>query len=232
MRYLTIAARRKHNKIPFRKELIQCSLLSELQPCDIILYRFKGKKDFMGGAIAHFTNSPYSHAEIHLYDGYTVSAESIGVIYKDILAQRSKIDVFRFNAELTREQKHIILSKAHQSVFKPYHFINLFWFPFVSNKKAAEWSKNNAFMCSEVVSWCYREAGIDLNPDQPEAIEAPADLGMCDLLDYVGTYYVPKGRLYDVAMSNLRFSDENVGRVSYIVGELMKAFSKRDELYY
>lgn len=230
MNLFTMAARKKASTIPIREQPIENELLWALQRADLLVYRFGGEKDFLGGTIAHFTNSPYSHSEVHLYDGYTVSASAIGVIYRDIFSEPSRVDIFRYTS-LTREQRLIIEAKAQQSVFRPYHYLNLIAFPFISDAKAAEWSKNHAYICSEVCGWCYKEAGIDYVPTTWEAAEAPADIANSPVLTYFGTYDTETGKNVSIGARGKCFEDEQYSKASVNVSNILKAFSKKDETY-
>jgi hypothetical protein len=179
---------------PFRKECIlqipykvEDKLTQVLKPGDILLYRAHGHQ-LLGNLISTFTDSPYSHAEVYVGDGWSVDAAAIGVtlsmgMHKEI------VDVFRLKGGLTDHQRRIVVGKAYQSLARPYDYFLLFAFPFFTRKMAARRAANGAFMCSENVAWCYHEAGIDLGgKGTPVAMEAPADLGASKLLDWLGFY--------------------------------------------
>lgn len=217
------------NKIPKREKDFDHPLLKILKPCDVIVKRFSGEKDFMGSIIAHYTSSPYSHAEIHLYDGIVVSAEATGVLYVDSLKRKNaKIDIFRY-LKLTREERLIITAKAHQSVFKPYHYANLLYYPFMTDKQAAKWSKNEAYICSENVAWCYKEAGIDLVPESPEAAEDPSDLANSKVLKYFGTYDVETGKIISMEAKNKLLVDQKYNKHAKKVSAIIKFLSELDK---
>ena len=220
----------RHKRIFPQRPMPDNPLSRALEGSDILVYRFSGPKSFLGGVIACFTNSPYSHAEIHVSDGVSVSAEATGVGYKDIFAKENYVDLFRLKEGLSREARLIIAAKAHQSVFKPYHYANLFLFPFLSKKRAAKWAKNDAFICSEVTSWCYLEAGYDLAEGKPEAMEAPADIARSPLLDYEGTYNTKTGKFVEAEARKL-MPHQKFGWLSKLVCGWMKALSERDENY-
>lgn len=206
-------------------------LTKELKPCDIFLYRL-GKGNFLGGVISHMTSSPYTHAEIHMHEGYSISAAAVGMTYYDTYRGNVKgsnvVDVFKLNRELTREERLIIEAKASQSLLKPYDYINLIGFHFLSGKLAAKKAGNDAYICSEHVAWVYKNAGIDLIVAKPESIEAPADIGMSGVLNYVGTF--SKGMKLKGNWRN-EFIDEEPSWWSKFVSKLMGLFSKRDEYY-
>lgn len=223
-------------------DVAECDLSRDLMPGDIILYRFGGPNDFTGGAISHMTSSPYSHAEIHVKDGYDVSATSHGVGFVDLMKYNligkkpvigsgeypATIDIFRAPNGLSREKRLIIESKIYKSILMPYDYFNLFALPFLKTKKAIEMAGNNAYICSEHVAWCYSNAGIDLVKDKPESIEAPADIGLSDQIEYIGTYR--RGVKLDTNFAN-EFIDENYSDLQKLVSKFIGLFSEKDEFY-
>jgi len=218
----------KCNKVfPKRNSIVKNDLTETLKPMDVILYRWGGKKDFIGGVLSYFTSSPYSHTGLHLKNSYSIEALSCGVGYRDISKYKGTIDVFR-PLSLTREMRLIMFAKAAQSILEPYDYINLVFFPFMSVKEAVKFSGNHAFICSELISWIYKEAGVDLVKDRPEAIEAPADLGHSPFLNYIGSFRNTKRMKENFANKTI---DKKVSELSKFVANFLKKFSLRDEYY-
>ncbi len=213
-------------------EVPECDLVKDLKPGDIVLCRFAGPKDFTGGVITHITSSPYSHAEIHIKDGYDISAGSHGVGFIDLLkrnlVKKHNIDIFRVPGGLSRQKRLIIEAKAYQTVLMPYDYFNLVGFPYFKNKEAVAKSGNEAYICSEHVAWCYYNANIDLIKDRPESIEAPADLGRSDQLEYIGTYV--EGMKTETNFAN-EFMGEEWSMLQKLVSKFMGLFTKKDEFY-
>lgn len=215
-------------------EVPDCDLMRDLQNGDIILYRFGGPKDFTGGVITHITSSPYSHAELHIKDGYDISAGSHGVGFVDLLKfnvfdeKKFNVDIFRVPGGLPREKRLVIEAKAYQTVLMPYDYFNLAGFPYTKSEKAVAMSGNEAYICSEHVAWCYANAGIDLIKDRPEAIEAPADIGRSDQLEYVGTYV--DGKKVEANFAN-EFMGEEWSMLQELSSRFMGLFTKVDEFY-
>lgn len=212
-----------------------------LEPGDIILCRFGGKKDFTGGVICEMTSSPYSHAEVHIRDGYDISAGTHGVTFIDgykrnVFGRKGVIgkthfggmDIVRLKGGLTREQRLIIQAKLMQALLLPYDYINLFCFAFLKNKSAIRRAGNDAYVCSELVSWAYKNADIDLIKSRPESIEAPCDIGRSDVLDYIGTFV--KGEKVDGNYRN-EFMNLEYSVLSKMVSNFMGLFTRRDEFY-
>ena len=161
------------------------ALTDVLEKGDIILHR--SGSSFIGSLISVFTDSPYSHAEIYIGDGWCVSAEAKGISFSDSL-NKGFIDIMRLKEGLTRHQRGIVLEKAYQSLAKPYDYLLLVGFPFIGPKSAAQRAGKVAYICSELTAWCYKEAGIDLIPGLPEEIESPADIGKSDKLEFKGSW--------------------------------------------
>ena len=213
-------------------EVPECDLMRDLKSGDIILYRFGGPGDFTGGVITHITSSPYSHAELHIKDGYDISAGSHGVGFVDLLkenvAGKYNVDIFRVPGGLSRQKRLIIEAKAYQTVLMPYDYFNLAGFPYLKDEKAVARSGNEAYICSEHVAWCYYNANIDLIKNKPEAIEAPADLGRSDQLEYIGTYV--EGMKTEANFAN-EFMGEEWSMLQQLVSKFMGLFTKKDEFY-
>lgn len=215
-------------------------LLEDAKEQDIVLYRMH-PKSLTSGIISHFTSSPYSHAEIYQFDGYTISADGNGITFKDLYKATvygakppigplvaQNVDIFRLKGGLTREQRLIIQAKALQSLAKPYDYSSLLNFPYLRGEKALKRSADDAYICSEHVAWCYKNAGIDIIKDRPEAIEAPADIGLSDVLEYVGTYV--RGKRIKGSHRN-KFYEQEYSFLQKLIGGAMKLFSKKDEFY-
>jgi hypothetical protein len=210
---------------------LNTDLMQTIQPCDLVLYRFTGASDFVGGITAHCTMSPYSHAELHMFDGYNIEAGVGGVGYSDLyykaVIQTNHVDIFRLNRPLTREERLAIQSKAYQSIAKPYSYQGILFFPFLSNKAAVQYAGNKAFICSQLLNWCYENANIEFVVGK--ALEAPADLGRSTILDYMGTFI--NGKKQDGNYRNQFMSDEIFGFATKIADGLIDKFSVKDEFY-
>jgi len=200
-----------------------------LQQGDVILVRAGGEKKpaWTTGVITEFTSSPYTHSEVHLIDGYDVSAGGTGVTYVDIHEYENYVDVLRLKESLTREERLIIFAKAAQSVLKPYAYANLVFFPTMTKKAAIRKSGNNAYMCSELVAWMYEEAGRPLIGSKPTAITAPADIGYSKALQYIGTFH--HGKKIEAEL-NVYLPGDNLKKGDRMAN-FLKKISTRDEFY-
>ena len=222
---------------PFKRQCIlripygiEDALTAALQPGDVILYRAHGHQ-LLGNLIATFTDSPYSHAEVYVGQGWCVDAAGIGLtlskgMHADI------VDVFRLKGGLGAEQRRIIVGKAFQSLAMPYDYVLLFGFPFFTSKMAARRAANGAFICSENVAWCYAEAGIDLSGrGSPTAMSAPADIGCSALLEWRGFW----DRARPVADGKRNEWHPLQGRANWLSRLMIRLFANplscRDEYY-
>ena len=205
-------------------------LTAILQKGDIILYRGE-YRSFTSALIMEFTRSPYSHAEIYVGDGWSISAERYGISLEDH-CNSGFIDIMRSKGGLSREQRGIVLEKAYQSLAKPYEYIGLIGFPFGGENAAARRSANQAYICSEVTAWCYKEAGIDLIADKPEAIEAPADLAKSPKLQWLGAW---RGAKPFPAAEHNKFHklqlNKKAGFAKWLVKNVADLLSEKDEYY-
>jgi hypothetical protein len=180
---------------PFRKKCITrmpykiVSPLTEvLLPGDIILYRAWGYQ-IMGGLITDFTKSPYSHAEIYTGDGWSIEAGARGVSFNNAF-HTNIVDILRWKSGLSNDQRRVIIGKAYQSLAKPYEYLLLLGFPFISRKAAIQRAANQAFVCSEIVAWCYGEAGLKVCENmKPTSVRAPADFGLSKNFEWIGFYH-------------------------------------------
>ena len=224
---------------PFRKrcklriepnEYHNNELTAFLEKGDVLLYRGE-YASFTSALIMEFTRSPYSHVEVYMGDGWTVSAEAYGLTFQDH-CNNAFIDIMRLKSGLTRQQRGIVMESAYRSLAKPYEYLGLIGFPFGGEKAAVRRSSNEAYICSEVVAWCYKEAGIDLVEDRPEAIEAPADIAHSDLLGWLGSWRkgrpFPESEIHKFHSSQL---NKKAGFARWLVENVADLLSERDETY-
>lgn len=160
--------------------------LNELMPGDVLLYR-TSRKALLPTLIMKFTKSPYSHAEIYVGDGWSVSAEWYGITYKNLVGKgRVFVDVLRHNG--VGVPTAVVAEYARRSVGAPYDYFHLLSFPWLTRLGAILRSADKAFICSEHVGWCYKKAGIMLRPSV-SALLAPVDIAYSKKLDYMFSIY-------------------------------------------
>jgi hypothetical protein len=222
---------------PFRRRcilriphLVNDDLTAVLQPGDVILYRAHGHQ-LLGNLISTFTDSPYSHAEVYVGDGWCVDASAYGLTLSKGMHD-DLVDVLRLKGGLPEAQRRIVVGKAYQSLARPYDYFLLLGFPFFTRSMAARRAANGAYICSENVAWCYAEAGIDLSgKGDPVELEAPADLGCSRKLAWLGFW--DRGRsVTDARRSEWHPLQGRPNLVSRLLIRLLAdPFSCRDEYY-
>jgi len=216
------------NKFKPRSQEPDNDLSAILQDGDIILDRLGNKTKITAKIITFFTQSPYNHTEVHLKDGYMISASEYGVTYADVY-ERKLLDVFRLKGGLTREQRLVIFAKAAQSVLKPYDYAHLVLFPFMNKKLATKKAGNDAYICSELVAWLYQQINVNLMTDgRLTSMAAPADIGNATPIEYIGTFN--KG--WEVIAKPNEFSKfDNQDEAGKGLTNFLKLLSTNDEFY-
>ena len=203
-------------------------LENALVPGDVTLFRVFDKKDFLGNVITHITDSPYSHAEMHLEHGYAISADAGGIGYVDLLHQTSHLDLFRLNRPILDEEMEILKAKAASVLNFPYNYFNLLNFDYISQEDAIKLSGGKSFICSQLVSWLFQQIQVQLVVGAPTALQAPADLGRSSILNYVGTFVYGQRVEGDWRNKPLEFHEN---QFADFIANFMDLFSKKDEFY-
>ena len=148
------------------------------QPGDFGVVKTNG---IIGRLIRIGTSSRWNHAFIYTGEGVIVEANPTGVAISP--SNRYSNIAWNHHEVLTQEQRDSIVEAALKEVGKPYAFLDIavlffriiglrFIRPNVFWKKLA---LQNGWFCSELVSHCYRVAGIDLLNKQDDLV-TPGDL--------------------------------------------------------
>jgi cell wall-associated NlpC family hydrolase len=211
---------------------IESPLTDILQKGDVILYRAKGNQ-LLGGLECDVTDSPYSHCEIYTGDGWSIEAGAYGVTFGNGFHDYTGVDILRWKKGLSDEQRTQLVGMAYRQLAKPYEYIELFAFPYLSRKAAIKRAANKAFICSELVAWCYTEIGLNPNDNKnPTSIQAPADFGFSDNFNWLGCY--SQGQKVEGVKRN-QWSDAVSGKPNwfskFLVWMLVEPFSKREDYY-
>ena len=127
------------------------------------------------------TRSRDNHAFVYVGQGYILEATpKRGVVlspvtnYKDIVWNRHE--------ELTDAQRKIIVDTADSRIGSPYFFKSFIVIGFrilginLPKFLTGDLSKDKGLICSELVSVCYRAAGIVMDNTKPDYFVTPADL--------------------------------------------------------
>jgi hypothetical protein len=203
-------------------------LMRVAQPFDVALYRVHHKEDFLGNIICHITDSPYEHAVMVIPEGYVVSADAGGIGYDDLYFGDNIIDLFRLNRSMTQDEQNTLLVRVKEAIGKPYDYWNLLDFPYLTQEQALQMSGGTSFICSELVAWIFEGIGVEFVKDKTIAKEAPADLGLSDILEYMGTF--DHGKRVDGNWRNRFIGDYN-NILSDFVADFMDLFSKVNQFY-
>lgn len=139
-----------------------------------------------GWVIRHGTASRYGHAVVAVTG--TNSKGGVSIVEADPDGARARevpvTDYVWSNLPLTEHQRSTIVGKAVACVGLPYDWQAILGF--VIRVWKAKWSTgsddhaDDKLICSELVAWCYREAGIDLGQGT-----APGDVSPGDLADWL-----------------------------------------------
>jgi len=208
--------------------LLNLDIARDSQTFDIALFRVHSKEDFLGNIISHITSSPYSHAALLLGAGYLISADAGGIGYDDLYFGDNVIDLFRLNRLLTPDEQAILQAKGKEALGRPYNYWNLLDFPYLSEAQAMQFAGGTSFICSELVAWMFKAIGVQFIANKEIAREAPADIGMSDILNYIGTY--DHGKKLEGNFRN-QFLGNYQNDLATFVANFMELFSQVDEYY-
>lgn len=200
----------------------------DAQPFDVVLYRVHHKEDFVGNIVSHITSSPYSHSATLLGGGYVIAADAGGIGYDDLYFGDNVIDLLRLNRVLTLDEQAVLQVKAKEALGRPYNYWNLLDFPYLTEQQAMQFAGGTSFTCSELAAWMFKAISIEFVVNKEIAKEAPADLGLSDILNYIGTY--DHGKKLEGNFRNQFIGDyQNV--LSTFVADFMGLFTKVDDYY-
>jgi hypothetical protein len=136
---------------------------------------------FFGWLIRLGTMSRWNHSIVYIGNGQAVSADPTGVKINNI----SDYSVVAWNRheELTEDQREQIHKNALETVGSDYSFFTITLLVFrilglkvFSNIKFfRDLGKKDGYICSELVSECYRKAGVPLF-SKDDSLVVPGDL--------------------------------------------------------
>lgn len=213
-----------------------------LQKGDVLLYR-GAKNDIVAAGICLFTDSPYSHAEIYVRDGWSIGALEDGISYDDAVgagkavgsSDTAWIDVFRYRGGLTTAQQDALIGDDQAQLGKPYGILpGIIEFPFPQSWEFVPKSSYRAFGCSMLVSFCYGKIGLPL-ATTPAPLQSPADVGHSPRLQYICSVYGGTLRMDKAQFVNRDDPEVQAGRwnwlAQFIVGRIIDPLSSRTEFY-
>jgi hypothetical protein len=175
------------------------ALRDRLQDGDLILCTGNGP---MSRLIRWFTKSRFSHAAVVLHwHGRVLVAEASGahgvrvwLLSACVKKYSGRVSLFQPTPEARARLDLERLRKATMNYLGTgYRTMGLFqlgWHLLWARKRALEdphrRPPKREFICSELVSACYRSAGVDLVPGVPDGYTTPADIEHSSFLVRVG----------------------------------------------
>lgn len=201
-----------------------------MKKCDVVVIRELNPFFMILAAfIMNFTKTPYAHAEMYMGDGWNISSDGAGVNFNDWINKKGRaFDVFRME-DLTSDQIKIIEGGAYKQIGKPFDYTGMLTLPWANFmvKKAAK----KIYFCSELVSFLYKQAGIDLLEGIDEAIQAPGILVKSPKLKYVATFKDGK-MVHDTRPFEMAIWQRKPGKISkFIIEKIIDPSSSIDEVY-
>lgn len=138
-------------------------------------------KGWLGFIIRVGTVSRWNHAFIYIGDGKIVEANPTGVEIQPIRYERV---AWNNHEELTDEQRSKIVELALDQVGRGYSFLTIalivlriLGIKILANSKfLLKAAEKDGYICSELVSEVYFNAGINLLPQKPDYTTVPGDL--------------------------------------------------------
>ena len=127
------------------------------------------------------TVSRWNHAFVYIGDGKIVEANPKGV---EVSSLRYPSVAWNNHEELTDEQREAIVSCSLTHVGRGYSFLTIaliilriLGMKILANSKfLLKAAEKDGYICSDLVSECYMNAGVNLLPDKPDYTTVPGDL--------------------------------------------------------
>jgi len=137
-----------------------------------IILQFSTERAISSWLIRWFTWSDWSHIDIALDDGTLLGARSDGGVQIRPANYAAFSKTVRYSVDCTEEQEARFMEAATSQIGTPYNFLGLLNFMF-----HRDWRKTTDWFCSELVAWCFEQAGLPLlNPVVPVQRITPQDV--------------------------------------------------------
>ena len=131
----------------------------------MITLQFSAQKKPGSWLIQKATWSPFSHVDFVLNNGKLLGARGVGGVQ---IRQAQHFDtVARFNIDAPET----VLDLAKSQIGKPYD-----WAAIMGMVARHDWQDKNAWFCSELIAWCFQQAGFPLLRSQQLQRITPRDL--------------------------------------------------------
>ncbi|MCX4187158.1 hypothetical protein [Methylophaga sp. OBS4] len=142
----------------------------------MIQLQFSAQKKPGSWLIRRFTWSPFSHVDFVLPNGRLLGARGLGGVQVRNAQHFDAVGRFQVAAPES------VLDFAKSQVGKPYD-----WGAILGLVARHDWQDKNAWFCSELIAWCFLQAGVPLLRSQQLQRITPRDL-------LLSPYLVPAGQ--------------------------------------
>jgi hypothetical protein len=168
------------------------SVRDSIRTGDVLLFR---GTSFLSKAIHRFTGSPYSHAGFAIWwDTRLLCFQSAGrgvevlPLSSAVDTYDGRVDLYRLRDDaLAKVDTEKLITLAIEMLGRKYFTFGLLTVAWriltrsLRGRKDVKTAPSEAF-CSQYLSYCYREAGLDLVPELDDASTSPGDLEKSEYL--------------------------------------------------
>lgn len=162
-------------------------MLAKIKPGDVLLTRLPGA--FISDTIQDVTHSKWSHALLYLGNNKIIEADWKGIVINSLNKyKKSKhvVGIFRARPDLSNEETIELVKVVCKKVGIDYGWLKLLWLGFlrlIGKSEDPDWSAKlkNGMICSELVSWGYKQIKRPLK-DLPTQLMEPKDLAQSKYL--------------------------------------------------
>ncbi|HLN63765.1 MAG TPA: hypothetical protein VK464_19770 [Symbiobacteriaceae bacterium] len=153
-----------------------------MEPGDIMLVRGHSP---ISRLIQWITRSPYSHAALVANESIIIEADW-GIRLRAVRNPYRDYDLY--TADPTETQRRTIVAYGRGRIGYGYDLWRLLALALreLFHLRLPFLNAGDRLVCSELIDLAYREAGIDLRPDQPDGYVTPRDLALSPTIRKVG----------------------------------------------
>ena len=123
----------------------------------MITLQFVSDDSIASDLIAWYTRSIYTHVDIVRPDGWLLGARANGGVKVRSPTYRTFKRKKRFVTTLSTEQETKFWNAATAQIGKPYDWTGIV--AFIADRN---WRHPDHWFCSELVAWCFEQAGVPL----------------------------------------------------------------------
>ena len=123
----------------------------------MITLQFVSDDSVASDLIAWYTRSVYTHVDIVRTDGWLLGARIRGGVMVRSPTYATFKRCIRFTTTLSTDQERMFWTAATSQIGKPYDWTGIV--AFVADRN---WRDPGHWFCSELVAWCFEQAGVPL----------------------------------------------------------------------